>query len=107
MKLEDVIFIRGHLIQNRIINFTENEKLIKQEEPCSSLEILLIDLITNKLEAGSYQCFIQSLETINKTKSQERLLELLKLLKNDSEPDDFLPGESDIIIVSVKTNNCN
>lgn len=88
MNEEDITFIRCHLVQNRFIGVTENEKLIQLRKP--RLMVQLIDLIINKLSAGSYQCFIQSLETINNKNSKNRLLELIHILTNDPASDDFV-----------------
>ncbi|XP_052067814.1 uncharacterized protein LOC127707340 isoform X2 [Mytilus californianus] len=78
---EDAIAVKDHLVQDKIINLTDNEHLLRQEKRVhdgkSSLIKEVIIMVINKLHLGSYQCLTQSLEAMSNTKRQEQIDKIL------------------------------
>lgn len=79
---EDAVAIKDHLVQDEIINLSDNENLLKHEkrfqDKKSSLISEVIEIVISKLHLGSYQCLTESLVSINNTKRQEQIDKILK-----------------------------
>lgn len=97
LKREDAVTIKDQLMQDRIIELTENEKLIKDEKRFpdgkTSLVSAVINMIQYKLKLGSYRSFIKSLETISNQNRRRPITQLIYKLENESMAESTYSGE--------------
>lgn len=90
LKREDAVKIKDQLMQDRIIELTENEKLIKDEkrfDDGTTLISAVMNIIKCKLKLGSYQSFIKSLYKLekrgNKKTRRKPITKLIHKLENE------------------------